>query len=322
MHQAADKAEGNTMSVDVAVPASAVQALLKRARALVKKTPPVAPDPWPYPRWIAHRGAGKLAPENTLAAFRLGAAHGFRAFECDVKLSADGVPFLLHDAELDRTTSGQGLAALLPWVDLSQLDAGGWHSRQFAGEPPMTLAALARFVQANGCLLNLEIKPTPGDEHHTGREVASAAAGHWQAARVPPLLSSFQPLALLGALEAAPQLPRALLLDKLWPGALDVARALGCVAVVTNHRIMDAALRRTLQRRGLRALCYTVNEAADAQRLLALDIDGLITDAVDRFAPAADGLLSPLPGPATPATAAPRPPRRSTPRRRPGSAAP
>ena len=57
--------------------------------------------------WIAHRGAGKLAPENTLAAFRLGASHGYRAFECDVKLSADGVPFLLHDATLDRTTDGQ-----------------------------------------------------------------------------------------------------------------------------------------------------------------------------------------------------------------------
>ena len=54
--------------------------------------------PWPYPRWIAHRGAGKLAPENTLAAFRVGAAHGYRAFECDVKLSADGVPFLLQRA--------------------------------------------------------------------------------------------------------------------------------------------------------------------------------------------------------------------------------
>jgi len=70
--------------------------------------------PWPYPRWIAHRGAGKLAPENTLAAFRLGAAHGYRAFECDVKLSADGVPFLLHDATLERTTSGRGPAAAPP----------------------------------------------------------------------------------------------------------------------------------------------------------------------------------------------------------------
>jgi glycerophosphoryl diester phosphodiesterase len=50
---------------------------------------------WPYPRWIAHRGAGQLAPENTLAAFRVGAAHGFRMFECDAKISADGLDVLV-----------------------------------------------------------------------------------------------------------------------------------------------------------------------------------------------------------------------------------
>ncbi|MCX8517175.1 MAG: glycerophosphodiester phosphodiesterase family protein, partial [Rhodoferax sp.] len=66
---------------------------------------PIPLPAWPYPRWIAHRGAGKLAPENTLAAFRLGASHGYRMFECDAKLSADGVPFLMHDAELQRTTN-------------------------------------------------------------------------------------------------------------------------------------------------------------------------------------------------------------------------
>ena len=70
--------------------------------------------PWPYPRWIAHRGAGKLAPENTLAAFRLGARHGYRMFECDAKLSSDGVLFLLHDATLERTTNGRGTASLPP----------------------------------------------------------------------------------------------------------------------------------------------------------------------------------------------------------------
>ena len=70
---------------------------------------------WPYPRWVAHRGAGKLAPENTLAAFRLGAAHGYRMFECDVKLSADGVLFLMHDATLERTTNGSGIGGDRPW---------------------------------------------------------------------------------------------------------------------------------------------------------------------------------------------------------------
>ena len=85
-------------------------------------------NPWPYPRWIAHRGAGKLAPENTLAAFKLGAAHGYRMFECDVKLSAGGVPFLLHDATLERTTNGHGVAGERPWQALTALDAGSWHS--------------------------------------------------------------------------------------------------------------------------------------------------------------------------------------------------
>ena len=242
---------------------------------------------WPYPRWIAHRGAGKLAPENTLAAFRLGASFGYRAFECDVKLSADGVPFLLHDATLERTSSGLGLAGEQPWAALSQLDAGSWHSRLHAGEPLPTLAAIAAFVRGNGLLLNIEIKPTPGLEALTGQVVADHAARLWADAAVPPLLSSFRPEALLGARDSAPQLPRALLLDSLWDGWFDVAAAVGVHAVVTHHRLMDAALLERLRDAGWRALVYTVNEPAEAQRLLALGVDGLITDAVDRFAPAA-----------------------------------
>ena len=102
-----------------------------------------AMTPWPYPLWIAHRGAGALAPENTLAAFRVGAQHGYRAFECDVKLSADGLLFLLHDATLERTTNGTGTAGDKPWSKLSRLDAGSWHGRSFAGEPMPSLDAIA-----------------------------------------------------------------------------------------------------------------------------------------------------------------------------------
>ena len=247
-----------------------------------------APTDWPYPRWVAHRGAGKLAPENTLAAFRRGAAFGFRAFECDVKLSADGVPFLLHDATLQRTTSATGTAGERPWAELSQLDAGSWHGRQFAGEPLPTLAGVAAFIQHNGFALNVEIKPTPGQEAVTGRVVAEHATRLWAGQIVPPLLSSFRPESLLAAREAAPQLPRALLIDTLWTGWFEMAASLGCVAVVTNHPLMDAPLLARVHAAGWRALVYTVNEPADAQRLLALGIDGLITDAVDRFAPAAD----------------------------------
>ena len=241
---------------------------------------------WPYPLWIAHRGAGTLAPENTLAAFRLGAQYGYRGFECDVKLSADGVPFLLHDATLERTTNGQGVAGDRPWSELSQLDAGDWHGRAYAGETLPTLSAFARWLRRNDLLLDLEIKPTPGHDEATGHAVARAVRSLWAGAAVPPLLSSFSPRALRAAQEAAPELPRALLLDELWTGWEGVAGALQGVAVITNHTLMDAALIGRIRGLGARALCYTVNQPADAERLLALGIDGLVTDAVDRFAPA------------------------------------
>ena len=246
--------------------------------------------PWPYPLWLAHRGAGKLAPENTLAAFRLGAGFGYRAFECDVKLSQDGEAFLLHDDTLERTSSGEGSPAEQDWAALSRLDAGSWHSPPFAAEPLPRFAQIAAFCQANGSALNVEIKPCPGEEARTGAAVAREAARLWAGAPVShpaPLLSSFKPEALAAARDADPALPRGLLLDKLWDGWLEAARALGVVAVITNWRLMDRALIEQLHRKEWRALVYTVNEADVAKRLIAGGIDGIITDAVDRLGPAA-----------------------------------
>jgi glycerophosphoryl diester phosphodiesterase len=240
------------------------------------------------PLWVAHRGAGRLAPENTLAAFRLGAAHGYRAFECDVKLSADGVPFLLHDATLERTTSGRGVAGELDWSALSRIDAGTWHSRAYAGEPLPSLQALAAYLHANAFALDLEIKPTPGTEHHTGQVVGREAARLWAGADAPPLLfSSFRPEALAGARETAPHFPRALLLDTLWPGWLDVAQQLGCSAVITNYNVTSAQALGQIHGAAMRGLVYTVNDPAPAAWLQSIGIDGIITDAVDRFSPVA-----------------------------------
>ncbi len=243
--------------------------------------------PWPYPRWVAHRGAGKLAPENTLAAFRLGAAHGYRMFECDAKLSADGVPFLLHDATLDRTTNGQGDAGELSWAELSQLDAGRWQSRAFAGEPLASLEAVARFCIANALALNIEIKPSPGKEAKTGEVVANAAARLWADAsqQLPPFLTSFSVEALEAAQDAQPALPRGLLLDHLQTGWLENALRLGCVAVVMNHALWDRSTVLQAKSAGLKLLSYTVNDEWATERLQALDTDAIITDRVDLFAP-------------------------------------
>lgn len=238
---------------------------------------------WPYPFWIAHRGAGKLAPENTLAAFRVGASHGYRAFECDVKLSADGVPFLLHDATLERTTPERGTAADRAWNELSCIDAGGWHSPAFVGEPIPSLAGIAGYCLHNGFALNIEIKPTPGAEAETGRVVANEAARHWAQSETKPLLSCFRADALAAARAAQADLPRALLLDTLCKGWIDEAQALDCVAIVANYGVLDAAVIAQIHGFGMRALTYTVNDPATARWLVDCGIDGIITDAVDRF---------------------------------------
>jgi glycerophosphoryl diester phosphodiesterase len=200
-----------------------------------------------------------------------------------VKLSADGVPFLLHDATLDRTTSRSGLAGSLRWDELAGLDAGAWHGPAYDGEPLPSFEAVARYCIDAGFSLNVEIKPTPGLEAETGRVVAASAARWWANETLPPLLSSFEPAALAAARASAPQLPRALLLDKLRPKWLEEALALGCDAVVVAHRLMGGPEIHAIHRAGLRALCYTVNDPEESERLRVCGIDGLITDMVDEL---------------------------------------
>lgn len=245
------------------------------------------PDHWPYPSWIAHRGAGTMAPENTLAAFRLGADHGFAMFECDVKLSADGEPFLLHDAELDRTTNGQGVAGVHSWDALSRLDAGSWHGRAYAGEPLLRLEALSRWLQSLGLMVNLEIKPSPGDDARTGRVVAERVRTLWAQSEVKPLLSSFSLDALRAAAQAAPELPRALLLDRWQPEGIDEALLLGCRALVVQQAFLNDRRIDAIHAAGLKSMAYTVNDAERAGTLWLSGLDGLITDRVDLFEPQA-----------------------------------
>ncbi len=238
---------------------------------------------WPYPRLVAHRGAGKQAPENTLTAMRVGHAHGYQMVEFDVKLAADNVTFLLHDATLERTTSGRGRADALLWRELSRLDAGGWHSAKYAGEPLPTLASIARWARAHAVACNIEIKPTPGRERETGAAVALDAASLWRDTEVPPLLSSFSEDALDAARDAVPLLPRALLLDALPADWLDRLARLECVALDANHQELTAEVVKKARAAGYRVLCYTPNDADRIAELAAWGVDGLITDAVDRI---------------------------------------
>lgn len=245
-----------------------------------------AASAWPHTviaKWIAHRGAGKRAPENTLAAFKLGASLGYRMFECDVQVSADGVPFLLHDDTLDRTTNSKGLACERTWAELSRLDAGSWHSAAYAGEPIPSLDEVGRFCRELGLLLNLEIKPSPGQEERCGRLISQAVQRDWAEqgrADAWPLLSSFKPEALRAAQQAAPQLPRALLLECLQTDSLQIALSLACVAVILEVSQWQPALVAQIGALGMACMCYTVNDASRAAELEHMGLQGLITDSL------------------------------------------
>ena len=140
-----------------------------------------------------------------------------------MKLTAEGVPVLMHDEHLERTTSGHGAVANTRFAALRQLDAGAWFGEAFAGERVPTYEEAAALCRALGLWANVEIKPCPGREAETGHSVARESMRVWAGYALPPLLSSFSVEALAAAQATAPLLPRGLLVEAPpddWPAAL------------------------------------------------------------------------------------------------------
>ncbi len=241
--------------------------------------------PWPYPRFVAHRGGGTHAPENTLAAMRTGVSFGYKMVEFDAKLSQDHVAILLHDHELDRTTNGHGHAEAHSFADLAQLDAGKWFGPAFAGETIPTLRAIARYTLAQQVASNIEIKPSPGLEVLTGTLIARQARDDWQTATVPPLLSSFSVQALEAAQKESPVLPRGWITSTLDPNWQNTLTRLGCVSIHLNHSLMTPALVSEIHAAGFRVAVWTVNDPVQARELLRWGVDSVITDALALIQP-------------------------------------
>ena len=237
---------------------------------------------WPFPRVLAHRCGGTLAPENTLAGLRAAARHGFHGVEFDAKLTRDGVAVLMHDETLDRTTNARGPVAQADWTALERLDAGSWCGRRFAGEAIPTLTAALRLCAELGLWPNVEIKACPGRETETGDAVAREVLRRWAGGTF-PLLSSFSPAALRAARDAAPQLLRGLLVDTIPTDWLKQVDSLGCFSLhCDQHGVMDA-LERVAGR--IPILCYTVNRPEVVRELLIGGVSAVVTDRIDLIAP-------------------------------------
>ena len=158
------------------------------------------------PLVIAHRGASAYAPENTLAAFRLAAEQGADAVELDAKLSADGQVVVIHDPTVERTTNGSGEVRQLSLAQIKSLDAGGFLSPQFAGEPIPTLAEVFDAV-GHQLLINVELTNYASPRGRPGRKVVGLVKDFHLEERV--LFSSFHPAQPVSArAEFCPKYPR------------------------------------------------------------------------------------------------------------------
>ena len=231
---------------------------------------------WPgqLPRLIGHRGAAAVAPENTLAGLRAAADMDVRWVEVDARLTADGVPVLMHDATLDRTTNGTGNIRDTAFADLMALDAGSWFDVRFADEPVPTLAQAMTLAADLGCCLNIELKPDLDAAGPIAEAVVRAVSGR----DGPFLVSCFETHCLAAVRTAAPALPLALNDDELTGGNLAAAAELDCVALHLKAEGASAAALARIHEAGMAAGVFTVNDTASAQRLWAAGADYLFTD--------------------------------------------
>jgi glycerophosphoryl diester phosphodiesterase len=232
------------------------------------------------PRIIGHRGAKAVTPENTLTAIRRSNDDGGTWVEFDVKLTKDNVPILMHDAMLDRTTSGKGPVAEHTLAQIKDLDAGTWFGKSFAGERVPTLVEALTLMDELGMGFNLEIKPCPGREAETAKIALETVLKHWTKKKAPvPVISSFKLASLAMAQKVAPDLPRGFLTEKLLPDWRRSADSVGCRAIHPGTRELTQDQVREVKAAGYPLLVWTVNDGGRARELVSWGVDSLITDA-------------------------------------------
>jgi len=230
---------------------------------------------------IAHRGASAIAPGNTLAAFEKAVELNADGIEFDVHLSADSVPVVIHDFTVDRTTNGSGRVADMTLAQLKQLDAGASFDPAFAGQ---RIPTLAEVLEAFGgqLLLNIELKSAGTRDHGLERAVITQVAEHGLEDGV--LLSSFNPFSLRRAKRLAPHVPVGLIyapdmplpLRKAWLAPLCPHEARH-----PHHTMVDRGYMAWARRRGYAVNTWTVDDADEMRRLIALGVDGICTNRPD-----------------------------------------
>lgn len=230
---------------------------------------------------IAHRGASGTAPEHTRAAFVRALALGVDMIELDVQLSSDGYLVVLHDPELQRTTTGEGPVRERRLAELKQLDAGSWFGEAFRGEVVLTLEDVIAIV-GRRAMLNVEIKSPPSDWSSTALKTVAVLTHAGILGTT--VLSCFEMQALQKVREISPSARLGVLWQQPdWGEAWRWARELAAWSFHPWFGILDADGVAAAHRRGLRVLTWTVNEEEDIGRVIDTGVDGVMSDFPERL---------------------------------------
>ncbi len=222
---------------------------------------------------IAHRGASAWAPENTVAAFDAALEVNCRAIELDVRLTADGVPVVIHDETLDRTTNGSGRVASTPWLDVRRLDAGSWKHPRFAGtRVPMLEEALQAICPVARPVIELKVAVDPPMLIDLLQRYGAMSDA---------IILSFDSAILQSIRRQSPDVTIFQLVKDWSPQAVRDCRQAGYTGVVM--RFDQWALDRAVMAKDVlaHAWAYNVNDPGAAAACGAMGIDGVITDYPD-----------------------------------------
>jgi glycerophosphoryl diester phosphodiesterase len=243
------------------------------------------------PQVVGHRGALALAPENTLAAFRLAAELGVDAVEFDVQRTADGVPLVFHDDTLDRTTNGRGRLRDAVWSEVRTLDAGSWRSPDHAGERVPSLEELLAWARSATVGLVLEVKqppPASGDERDAGLVDAVLDALRAKDLLGRTLIISFDHPSIAEAISREPRARTALLVEG--PELVDPLAPLravpGVLGLHVRWRWISARLCRAAHDAGIHVHAWGLGRPLDeaaVRRLIGMGVDSLSADAPDEL---------------------------------------
>ncbi|MEX1079413.1 MAG: glycerophosphodiester phosphodiesterase family protein [Homoserinimonas sp.] len=223
-----------------------------------------------------HRGDRSTAPENTLLALQAALDGSMVYVETDIRLSADGVPVLIHDSTVDRTTNGSGSVSEMTLAELQKLDAGSWFAKGFAGLRIPTLESFLILLADSNKKAMLELKGVWSEDALV--LVDTLVQSHGLHRRV--VLASFNTETLTGLQAAVPGLPRMVIIRELPRDPVALVLEFGAIGVVTSPPSVEAdpTVVDRIHQAGFGILLYTLNQKQSWRSALSLGVDGIITD--------------------------------------------